>query len=50
MAINLNDNILVNAPKPSDDRYGPWSSVSDANSNVMSSNRYIGLTVGVTGV
>jgi hypothetical protein len=47
MAIGLNDNIFTNAPKPSDDRYGPFSTLATAIASVQSSVRYIGLTVGV---
>jgi len=47
MAINLSDNININAPKIADKRYGPWSSVNDANTNVPSPQRAQGLTVGI---
>jgi hypothetical protein len=47
MAIGLNDNIFTNAPKPSDDRYGPFATLAAAIAGVPSSVRYIGLTVGV---
>ncbi len=47
MAISLNDNILTNAPKPSDSRYGNFASVSDALSAVGSGIRYQGLTIGI---
>ena len=47
MAITLNDNLNIEAPKPNDNRFGPWSSTSDANTNIPSYQRYIGLTVGV---
>jgi hypothetical protein len=47
MAIGLNDNIFTNAPKPSDDRYGPFATLAAAITGVPSAVRYIGLTVGV---
>lgn len=52
MAINLSDNIQVNAPKPSDSRYlnnlSPYSSVSAANTALVGV-RYTGLTVNILG-
>lgn len=53
MSSSTNDNFKVNAPKPIDSRYGkfvagqqqPFSSVSDANSRVLSAVRYKGLTL-----
>lgn len=47
MAISLNDNILTLAPKPSDFRYGPWSSTTHANDQIVIQQRYLGLTVGI---
>ena len=47
MAINLSDNININSPKILDSRYGPWASVNDANTNVLSLQRRQGLTVGI---
>ena len=47
MAITLNDNLNVLAPKPLDDRYGPYTGVTHANNTIDNANRYIGLTVGV---
>lgn len=47
MAISLNDNILTLAPKPSDFRYGPWSSTTQANDQIVIQQRYLGLTVGI---
>ena len=47
MSININDNFKVNAPKPIDSRYGPWSSTAEAISNIVEAERYVGLTVGV---
>lgn len=47
MAIKLNDNIFTDAPKPSDSRYGIYSSLENALSSVLISNRYQGLTVGI---
>lgn len=53
MAINVNDNLHVLAAKSIDDRYGklvsgvftPFSSVSEANTLVLSAYRHKGLTV-----
>lgn len=54
MAIIVNDNYSVNAPKPADSRYlnnrTPWVSVSEVNSNIPISYRYTGLTVNIAGV
>lgn len=58
MGQNINNNFKVNAPKHIDTRYGksvanvstPYSSVSEANSLIDSSYRFIGLTVNVGGV
>lgn len=50
MAITLNDNIYVDAPKPTDPRFGPgsaWSSLAAAKAGVPSGVRFIGLVVGV---
>lgn len=47
MAILLNDNLNLAAPKPVDSRYGPYTSLALAISSVPSVNRYLGLTVGV---
>ena len=50
MAINLSDNINYRAPKHADARYGPWSSVAEANANVTFAplnQRALGLTVGI---
>ena len=47
MAIILSDNINYNAPKHGDARYGPWSSVANANLNVLALQRVVGLTVGI---
>jgi hypothetical protein len=47
MAINLNDNIATLAPKPSDNRYGPWVDVPTALIMVSNGVRYVGLTVGI---
>jgi hypothetical protein len=55
MAIELNDNIKVVAPKPSDPRYFkasnvPWSSTAEVNANIPSTERHRGLTVNINGV
>ena len=47
MGIQLKDNINLFEPKSLDARYGPWTSTTEANSGIISANRYIGLTVGV---
>lgn len=47
MAIVLNDNININSPKVLDYRYGPWNSISDANTNILSLQRQKGLTIGI---
>jgi len=51
MAIVLSDNIQVNAPKPVDSRYlnilVPYSSVSAANTAIVSGVRFTGLTVNI---
>lgn len=47
MAIILNDNIRVSAPKATDYKYGPWNSISDAQTNVESAFRFQGLTQGI---
>jgi len=47
MAINFNDNIRTISPKPLDNRYGPYTSDVVANSSIPTTEKYIGLTVGV---
>jgi hypothetical protein len=47
MAIILNDNIDTRAPKPSDNRYGPYASTAAALASIPAYQRYVGLTVGV---
>lgn len=47
MAININDNFEVNAPKPTDARYGVYADTATALTAIPSSIRYQGLTVGV---
>lgn len=47
MAIALSDNIQVNNSKHVDNRYGPYSSVSNANSSIPVLARVEGLTVGI---
>lgn len=47
MAILLNDNVQVFAPKALDNRYGPYASLELAKSSVASVNRHLGLTVGI---
>ena len=50
MAINLNDNLNINAPKSTDARFGPYASTAAAIAALDSAVRYQGLTVAVTGV
>ena len=51
MAIIINDNLTTFSPKSLDSRYGPWTGLTHANTNVIASVRYSGLTVGIsTGV
>jgi hypothetical protein len=50
MAIILNDNTRIYAPKPSDDRYlkpdgTPYNSIAEVNAFITPSRRHIGLTV-----
>jgi hypothetical protein len=47
MAINLNDNLIVQAPKATDERYGPYTSVVEALVEIEPIVRYQGLTAGV---
>jgi len=47
MGIVINDNLITYSPKPLDDRYGLYNSVAIANAAIISSVRYIGLTVGI---
>ena len=47
MAIVFNDNILVNAGKPIDAKFGPYSSISEANSSIPLATRHNGLIFGV---
>jgi hypothetical protein len=55
MAILINDNYNLTAPKPFDARYfspvgTPWASVGAANTGIPSSFRYQGLTINIMGV
>jgi uncharacterized delta-60 repeat protein len=47
MAIILNDNIDTRAPKPTDNRFGPYETTAAALEGIPEYQRYIGLTVGV---
>lgn len=47
MAIYLNDNLSVLAPRPADKRYGTYSSVAEALSAIEPIVRHQGLTAGV---
>lgn len=55
MAITVNDNFRVNAPKPIDERYlkpnlQPYQDIDDVNNTLALSRRCIGLTVNIQGV
>lgn len=47
MSITLNDNVLVQAPKPTDARYGPYADTATALSSIPNTQRFLGLTVGI---
>lgn len=56
MAIELNDNVRTRAPKPSDDRFGPYSysagtteatAIADVLTKIVNAERYEGLPVGI---
>jgi hypothetical protein len=47
MAIPLSDNTLVDAPKPTDDRFGPHTSLAACIAAVPRTRRYKGLPVGI---
>ena len=47
MAIILNDNLSIQAPKAADARYGPHVNTATAISDVILANRYQGLVVGI---
>jgi hypothetical protein len=47
MAIILNDNLSIQAPKATDARYGPHVNTAAAISDVILANRYQGLVVGI---
>jgi len=47
MSINLNDNLIVQAPKATDERYGPYASEAEALLAIDLITRYLGLTAGV---
>jgi len=47
MAIIINDNQNPLAPKILDARYGPYTSVTEANLSIPSVYRVVGLTVGI---
>jgi len=49
MAIILNDNLSIQAPKSADSRYGPYTDTATAISSVTAANRYQGLVVGISG-
>ena len=47
MSILLNDNLDVAVAKPTDNRYGPYSSTSAALVDIPPFKRYIGLVIGI---
>jgi hypothetical protein len=47
MAIILNDNVDTRAPKPTDNRFGPYTTTAAALAGIPEYQRYVGLTVGV---
>ena len=47
MAIILNDNIDTRASKPTDNRFGPYTTTAAALAGIPNYQRYVGLTVGV---
>lgn len=50
MPIDFNDNLQIRAPKPIDDRYGPWETIEEGLLNVPFSYRYNKLTLNIAGV
>ena len=50
MAIDFNDNLQIRAPKPIDDRYGPWGTIEEGLINVPYPYRYDKLTLNIAGV
>ena len=55
MAISFNDNIKVFAPKPIDAKYLntsniPYSAITEVNTTILTSERYIGLTTNINNV
>lgn len=45
--IQLSSGIVLGATKPLDAKFGPFSSVSQANTEVSTNLRYKGLTIGI---
>jgi len=43
----VNANFTLYAPQPLDSRYGPWTSTTQANQVITSTDRFVGLTVGI---
>ena len=50
MPIDFNDNLQIRAPKPIDDRYGPWETIEEGLINVPYPYRHIKLTLNIAGV
>ena len=49
MPISLNDNLRVLINRPIDSKWGPYTGLSHAASSIALSERYQGLTVGISG-
>lgn len=50
MPIDFNDNLQIRAPKPIDDRYGPWETIEEGLINVPYPYRHTKLTLNIAGV
>jgi len=48
MAILLNDNLSIQAPKAADSRFGPYANTATALTSIVTANRFQGLVVGIT--
>jgi len=47
MAIIISSNLEVQGGVPIDSKFGVYTSVTQANTSISTSNRYVGLTVGI---
>ena len=50
MPIDFNDNLQIRAPKPIDDRYGPWETIEEGLINVPYPYRHDKLTLNINGI